>query len=355
MISLARARALAFRARFAGDLAANRPVDGHTSPASNNSRLAVSELPIAPELTPELWQQTAAIARVLHVPLPSISAFIYPSAELQATCFASAEEACTVQISSALVELLDESEFSFVVGHEVGHFLLRHGFDAKRGPHQDFDFFRKHRAQELSADRIGLIACGSLDSAIRALMKTASGLTARHLRFDAAKFISQLQHQIPASLDSAFLTHPSILVRCRALLWFSMQHIDWSDGETDRPESLDKIDRWIQADLDKYIDAAVLDKIASASSDLDLWLALECVLEKGAMSKRDQAQLGEHFGQETIRRMGAFLHNRPTSEVKEIVMQRVLAASDIVANLASVTTEDAIAEAQKRVSEFFLK
>ena len=54
----------------------------------------------------------------------------------------------------------------------------------------------QERAQELSVDRVGLIACGSVDIAIRALMKTVSGLSSEHLRFDVGTFISQLDKSV---------------------------------------------------------------------------------------------------------------------------------------------------------------
>src|SRR5687768_6615234 len=80
-----------------------------------------------------------------------------------------------VRFSSTLVDILDEEEFCFVVGHELGHFLLRHTAGL-HGSTESLELFMLQRAQEISADRLGMVACGSLDVAIKALKKTISGL-----------------------------------------------------------------------------------------------------------------------------------------------------------------------------------
>ena len=80
------------------------------------------------------------------------------------------------------------------------------------------------RAQEISVDRVGLVACGDLSVAIRAMMKTVSGLEHRHLRFDAGQFISQVSRLSQGTSDEVWNSHPSMVVRSRALLWFSMDN-----------------------------------------------------------------------------------------------------------------------------------
>ena len=97
-----------------------------------------------------------------------------------------------------------------MIGHELGHFLLDHHHANVGFTSANPEYFRQRRAQEISVDRLGLLSCGSLDVALRALMKTVSGLTERHLRFDVErsshsfekskvrKWISQMQ-PIPQS------------------------------------------------------------------------------------------------------------------------------------------------------------
>ena len=45
------------------------------------------------------------------------------------------------------------------------------------------------RAQEISVDRIGLIACGNIRLASNALLKTVSGLGHKYIKFNINQYI----------------------------------------------------------------------------------------------------------------------------------------------------------------------
>ena len=79
------------------------------------------------------------------------------------------------------------------------------------------------RYQEISSDRIDYWLAVLL-KAISAMLKLLTGLDDNHLRFDISAFISQLNDTDNLySQQSMISSHPSNLVRCRALLWFSMK------------------------------------------------------------------------------------------------------------------------------------
>ena len=46
---------------------------------------------------------------------------------LQASCLSDETSECVVRFTSRLAETMSPQEFEFVVGHELGHFLLQHG------------------------------------------------------------------------------------------------------------------------------------------------------------------------------------------------------------------------------------
>ena len=169
--SLQSATKLAEQIRFAGDTLRHNS-DGNTAKTEAIASVFFqNELEITAEVTPALAAHLDQACNHLRIHRSLISAFVYASSELQAACFAASRSKCVIRFSSALIDLLDADEFSFVCGHEMGHFLLGHGVDKMESRDLSLEYFMQQRAQEVSVDRVGLIACGSLDIAVRALMK----------------------------------------------------------------------------------------------------------------------------------------------------------------------------------------
>jgi Zn-dependent protease with chaperone function len=112
-------------------------------------------------------------------------------------------------ITSGLVDLLDEEELRFVIGHELGHILSGHavyrsmlnsllalsrrvfflpvGYLGLRALLTALEEW--YRKSELSCDRAGLLAAQDPDAALRALMKVAGG--ARLAEMDITAFLDQ--------------------------------------------------------------------------------------------------------------------------------------------------------------------
>jgi hypothetical protein len=243
-----------------------------------------------------------------------------------------------------LVDLVDEDEFAFVVGHEVGHFLLDHSV-ADLSRVDSPGHFIELRSREISADRIGLIACNSLDAGIRALMKTMSGLTGRHLRFDVAAFVSQLrkiESGTPTREMSA--THPPSLIRARALIWFSLSDVFRQEGRALSSEQSKRIDERIERDLSNYVDGLVRRRIESVRQDLLLWMFALEVLNCGTFSKVAQQELGILVGEDAAQRLKTFLSSMSAREGEQLVYVRMKAARDELEGLAPSTFLSQVAE-----------
>ena len=90
---------------------------------------------------------------------------MYASPDLNAECYLGDTSNCIIRFSSSLIDILDKNEFEFVVGHELGHFLLSH--QQACVTEKNLEYYIQQRAQEISADRLGLIACDSLDIALK--------------------------------------------------------------------------------------------------------------------------------------------------------------------------------------------
>ena len=349
--SLQSATKLAEQIRFAGDTLRHNS-DGNTAKTEAIASVFFqNELEITAEVTPALAAHLDQVCDHLRIHRSLISAFVYASSELQAACFAASRSKCVIRISSALVDLLDADEFSFVCGHEMGHFLLGHGV-AKTEPRDlSLEYFMQKRAQEVSVDRVGLIACGSLDIAIRALMKTASGLSSEHLRFDVGTFISQLNKLAkPAGRDDYTASHPSILVRCRALLWFSLNDFFTTKSGTFSRDQLAQLDERISNDLKTYVDGPALKQIEESKNDLAMWMVAYEIVQEGVFNKKEQSAVAEMFGADTLKRLINFLKDIPASEVENTVYERVKATREALEGLIPTGFEAELQKITNRIS-----
>ena len=97
-------------------------------------------------------------------------------------------------IHSRMLEILDDAEMEFVIGHEIGHLALRHTQSPKSESGSEYAVLKQQwrsRAAEISADRVGLLGCQSLNVAGRVMIKLASGLPWEHLEFDVKQFLAE--------------------------------------------------------------------------------------------------------------------------------------------------------------------
>ncbi len=308
--------------RFSGDTRRLQPnAIGRGLDAIRN-HFHQNELRISREVTPTLHERLQSVYRRLHIPEAAVEAFVYASPELQASCLSDETSECIVRFTSGLTETMNDEEFEFVAGHELGHFLLQHG----GGMHEQnsLESFMQMRSQEISADRTGLIACDSLNAAVRAMMKLVSGLTDQHLKFDVGTFISQLENS--QSKAHAGASHPSMLVRCRALLWFSID----SPGMDTQPsrETLTTIDNRIEKDFHKYIDGPARARIEEAKENVSMWTMAREIVQDNVFDKNEQKRFCDVFGDKMLVSLKNFLKGIPGSRIQEVIDERVRAASE---------------------------
>ncbi|MDB4277266.1 M48 family metalloprotease [bacterium] len=271
---------------------------------------------IEPTSTPGLAAKLDEIFRKFNISRDSVSAFIYPNTELQATCIASGPNECVLTFTSGLINLLEVEEFAFVVGHELGHHILNH---CRRSEDtSSADYFMQQRAQEISVDRIGLLAAGDLNASIRALMKISTGLDAKYLKFDTSQFISQIKKvstlELSRSLNSS---HPSMMIRCKALLWFSLGigkiRFPFEVSEYD----IESIDERVQNDLIKFVDAPAREQIEILAKEVKMWSAVLLIMEDHKFDKNEQAKFKDLFGEDSLKKILGFLSAHKKRHYKE--------------------------------------
>jgi Zn-dependent protease with chaperone function len=156
-----------------------------------------------------------------------LEVFIVPSPVRNAYTFGVSGPKAVV-VYSALTNEMDESEMRFILGHEMGHVSLGHtrinsliggmaGIPAPLGAALLLNaaFLWWNRACEYSADRAGLLACGSVNKAISALIKLGAGPGARsQADLDQALMLLDKQDDsISGLLEETLSTHPLIIKR----------------------------------------------------------------------------------------------------------------------------------------------
>ena len=102
-----------------------------------------------------------------------------------------------IVLTSRLIELLSLEELQFVIGHEVAHFVYQHALYPNHNNISEtnlkLNVLNLSRAAEISADRIGFLACANLDAALKANFKLASGLSDKHFNFKPSTYLDQLR------------------------------------------------------------------------------------------------------------------------------------------------------------------
>jgi Zn-dependent protease with chaperone function len=150
------------------------------------------------------------------------------------------ERPYTMVLSSQLVEELDADELTVVIGHELGHILYEHTFlssllggllyqSGLAGLLWSLVFYRWRRLAESTADRIALLACGQLDTAMNALIVLASGgdeRVDRRALLDRvyAEERSTLSGHLGGALHARPVhAYPALVTRLRALVDFDAE------------------------------------------------------------------------------------------------------------------------------------
>lgn len=207
-------------------------------------RLLTNGLRLTRRVAPKVFDALAACRERLGFEAP-VELYVRSEPHLQAFCAKSAAGPIIIGFSSRLLETFSDTELRFVMGHEMGHALFDHF--AIPMPHTatledvggkfvtrpvQLKLYWWCRAAEVTADRAGLLCCGSTDAAAHALLKIASGLGTGVIEPDLDAFASQVDALLAAPAACAeernqedtldcFDTHPYSPLRVRALLAYA--------------------------------------------------------------------------------------------------------------------------------------
>ena len=127
-----------------------------------------------------------------------INFYLTASSENNAFCRVSPSTShVDIVINSRLIELMSSEELSSVIGHELAHFLYKHYLYPDPGKSiNETGYINKlslSKAAEISADRVGLIACGNLKFSLQSLFKSITGLPDKYIQFDYDFFFKTIK------------------------------------------------------------------------------------------------------------------------------------------------------------------
>jgi Zn-dependent protease with chaperone function len=194
----------------------------------------------------------ADCARKLNIPIPMV--VISQEQGLITAFTAGADDFVFIAIAPTMLQLFTPEEMSFVIGHECGHIasghmtyhtlgsLVANGLGSFLGPLSTLPTLPLQawiRRGEVTADRAGLLCCGDLDVACRALKRLVVGF-GNPDDIDTEDFIRQSQEMTRQHTSATLLeylqTHPMIPRRLHMLKLFAQSELYYElSGKTPPP------------------------------------------------------------------------------------------------------------------------
>ena len=225
---------------------------------------------------PDLFKILSHCSKTLGIPIPHAFAEHREDALFNAFT-AGTDEYSFILVSSALCHVMTKEEACFVIGHECGHIAAGHatyytlvqtltgaiannlGFigDIIRGT-AGLPLMAWSRRSEITADRAGLLCCGDIQIAEKALLRLLTGL-ADIENVDIDNYLRQAGeiekfHKIPYQLQELFASHPDIPKRIKALRLFAGSELYYILSGKSKP--IDKI-LLSQEELNKQVNQLI--------------------------------------------------------------------------------------------------
>lgn len=210
-----------------------------------------------------------------------------------------------IVLTSRLIELLSLEELQFVIGHEVAHYVYQHALYPNHNNVEDrnlkLNILNLSRAAEISADRIGFLACANLDASLKANFKLASGLSDKHFNFKPSTYLDQLRdlEDLGKSSSELWSTHPSFLIRMQSLIWFSMskEYHEFFNKKKKGSYSLSEIDEKLDSKIKKITGDELENSNKRIYESALIWGSLDIYLSDKKFSKDEQEEFSNRFGE----------------------------------------------------------
>ena len=208
-----------------------------SDPVRVRRTLMARSLLLSEGMAPNLYRVARELATRFGIDAP---VEIYQAAGAENAAMHSVRSPVLMEVQGRMLSLLDDDTLAALLGHELGHYLAHGENNPHRGPTLAVTTIlhagnapaalmaaaqRLSMAQELTADRIGLLACSGLDAALRLEMVVVTGLAAETLTWDTDAYLAQSRDLMEATLADGEVaegrTHPEHSLRTWALWLFS--------------------------------------------------------------------------------------------------------------------------------------
>jgi len=281
--------------------------------------LLSNSLKTSHDITPEISKIIDKVVSKLEVTDINIECYIYNSETMNASCFSLRNDSnIIIVLNSGLVNAMNMDELAFVIGHEIGHYLLGHLNYVKTESDEnhitDMKINRLLQSQEISADRVGLICSGSIESSLRAIIKTVSGLDDKFITRNLHTYLHQL-HLLDFDHMSELYnySHPIFPIRAKSLMLFSMSELyyNWIGEIKKAPFNTETLEKKIVKDLESTTLKKEKDIGDELSEKFKLWFFIKSFNEGGIISEREINFLENCFGSEMTNKAVIYARNNP--------------------------------------------
>jgi tellurite resistance protein/RecA/RadA recombinase len=198
-------------------------------------RLMANSLRLTESMAPEAHRVAREAQRVLGI---AGDLEVYQRSGAENAAIHLVETPILLEIQGALLPRLDGPAMLGLFGHELGHYLAHGPTSPIRraltvmpalGRVDDrsleLPLSRLSMVAELTADRVGLVACQDLGAMLRLEMVTLTGLSSGELTWDTGAYLAQCRELIESGLREGAnvrgVTHPEHSLRAYALWLFS--------------------------------------------------------------------------------------------------------------------------------------
>jgi len=224
--------------QFSGDLMKNLMRDAKVEPNKDYLRASLEGhgFKISKKISPGLYKLCMEVQDKLDFK-ETIDYYIINDAEVNAFTRYKVEDERNhiVVLNSALVNMMDDDELKFIIGHEIGHLISKYSelyeiIEFVFNNYERIPLIFKNKIEltgrlaELTSDRYGFIASGNLNKCLSNFFKLSSGLDTDRISFDPESYLKEIERTLNDMkrnpFDSSF-SHPDNPIRIKALELFS--------------------------------------------------------------------------------------------------------------------------------------
>ena len=316
---------------------------------SHLSNLLSTSIRITEDIIPQVYKSIKSVFRKLKVENQFDFFVTSDTYQANASCnLMSVSSKPYIILTSKLIELLNDKELEFVIGHEVAHYIYQHALypnpQTTENRSLKLNILNLGRAAEISADRIGFLACGDLESSLRTNLKLASGLNDKHLNFKFSAYLDQLREleTLGKSETQLFSTHPSFLISMQALIWFSMtkEYHEFFETKKKGSYSISDIDKKIENSIKKVIGNEIEVSNKEIIDRALLWGSLNLYLIDKKFTKSEQGKFIKQFGEKKALKAISFLKISNKDMLRKKVNDSFTEASHLLKSDKNLLFED---------------